>query len=154
MLDGRATDQGDVGVRFERDYLTAPPGAVLGYDHLGLGVDDPAGQSVGRESAEYDRVGGSDPGTRQHGDRQLRDHAEVDRHPVAALDPELRQGVGEPGHLLVELPVREGPGIARLADPVVGHLVADGVEMAVEAVVRDIQGAIGEPLEERRLRIV
>jgi hypothetical protein len=50
----------------------------------------------------------------------------------------------------MEVGVGDRPGVAGLADPVVGDLVAEPVlDVAVDAVVGDVQLAAGEPLRER-----
>ena len=114
----------------------APVAAVGGDDDLGLGVVDPVDDRVGREAAEDARVGGADAGAGQHGDRQLGDHRHVDGDPVAPLDAEALEHVGEPADLVEQLGVGDGAGVARLALPVVRDLVAPaGLDVAVEAVV-------------------
>ena len=56
------------------------------------------------------------------------------RSPVA--DAELEQGVGGLLDLALEVGVGDRPGVARLADPVVGDLVAEAaLDVAVDAVV-------------------
>ncbi len=108
-------------------------------------VDD----RVRREATEDARVGRADPRAGEHGDRQLGDHRHVDADPVAALDAEGAQHVGEPAHLVVQLGVGDRAGVAGLALPVVGDLVAEpGVEVAVEAVVGDVELPAHEPLGE------
>src|SRR3990172_1457086 len=85
VLDGWATDQGHIRVRFERNHVSPPPSTVLGDNHLGFGIDDPARQGVGGETPEHDGMRRTDPGARQHGDGEFGDHAEIDRYAVAAL---------------------------------------------------------------------
>ena len=67
----------------------------------------------------------ADPGAGQHRDRQLRDHRHVDRDAVAGPDPELLERVGGLADLALEVGVGQRPGVAGLADPVVGDLVAE-----------------------------
>ena len=72
------------------------------------------------------------------------------RSPV--VDAELEEGVGGLADLALE--VREGdrPRVAGLADPVVGDLVAQAaLDVAVDAVVGDVELAAGEPLRERQV---
>ncbi len=129
-------------------------GAVLGEHDPCVGVEDALGQRIRREATEHDGVDGADAGARQHGDRQLGDHAHVDGDPVALADAQRLQPVGELRHLGVELAVRDGAGVAGLADPVVGDLVAVIGEVAVEAVETQVELAVSEPFEEGRVRVV
>ena len=61
----------------------APPAAVGGDQHLGLGVVDAVGERLRREAAEHDAVGGADAGTGEHRHGRLGDHRQVDVDPVA-----------------------------------------------------------------------
>jgi len=72
---------------FERDLVAAAPAAV------GRMIARTAPQSLTRSAmlsalkpGEDDGMGRADTGARQHRDRQLGDHAEVDRHAIALLD--------------------------------------------------------------------
>ena len=86
-------------------------------------------------------------------DRQLRHHAEVDRDAVALADAEGLERARGALDLGQQLGVGEGALVARLADPLVGELVAAArLHVPVEAVVGDVQRAVGEPLVERRVR--
>ena len=88
----------------------------------------------------------------QHGHRQLGNHRHVDRHPIAALDTQLAQGVRHAAGLVEQLLVRDGPGVSGLALPVVGDPVAQaGRYVPVEAVGADVQLAANEPLGVRQL---
>ncbi len=154
VLDGGRVLEGDVGVGLEGDGLGPPPPAVGGDQDLGLGVVDPVAQGVGREPAEDHAVGGADAGAGEHGHRQLGDHREVDVDPVAPFDPQGLEDVGEPGHLGRELGVGDGAGVARLALPVVGDLVAPTRgHVPVEAVGGGVEGAAHEPLGEGQLPV-
>ena len=89
----------------------------------------------------------------QHRHRGLGDHRQVDGDGVALADPQVQQGVRGLLHLLVQLGVRDVAGVAvRLADEVDRHLVAvAGLDVAVDAVVGDVELAVREPGGERRL---
>ena len=138
--------------RLERRGLAAAPAAVGGDDELGLRVVDPAAQRLGREAAEDHRVRRADPGAGQHRDRQLGDHRHVDRDAIAGLDAELEQRIGGLAHLALEVGVGDRPGVAGLADPVIGDLVAEAaLDVAVDAVVGDVELAADEPLRERQV---
>ena len=154
MLDRRGLGDRLVDRRLERRRLAAPPAAVGGDDELGLGVVDPPGERLGREAAEDHRVRRADPGAGEHRDRQLRDHRHVDRDPVARRHAELEERVGGLGDLPLEVGVGDGPGVAGLADPVVGDLGAEAtLDVAVDAVVGDVQLAAVEPLGEREVPV-
>ena len=127
-----------------------PPSAVI--RTLAPAVVDPARQRLGREAAEDDGVRRPDPGAGEHRDRQLGDHRHVDRDPIAGPDAELLERVGGLADLALQVAEGERPGVARLADPVVGDLVAEAaLDVAVDAVVADVQLATDEPLGERQL---
>ena len=152
MLDRRRRRHRLVGRRLQREHLAAPVAAVGGDQHLGLGVVDAVGERLRREAAEHDAVGGADAGAGQHRHRRLGDHRQVDVDPVAGLHAEALQGVGEALHLVEQLGVRDRPGVARLALEVDGDLVAaPGGDVAVEAVVGDVELAADEPLGVRQL---
>ena len=130
----------------------AAPAAVGGDQHLGLGVVDAVGERLRREAAEHDAVGGADAGAGEHRHRRLGDHRQVDVDPVAGLDAEPLQHVGEALDLGEQLGVGDRAGVARLALEVDGDLVAlAGGDVAVEAVVGDVELAADEPLGERQL---
>ena len=78
----------------------------------------------GAEPAEHHAVRGADARAGQHRHRGLGDHRQVDVDPVAALHAEALQRVGEALHLVEQLGVGDRAGVARLALPVEGDLVA------------------------------
>ena len=101
---------------------------------------------------KIDRVRRAEPRAGEHRDRQLRDHRHVDRDPVAGPDAELLERVGRLADLAEQVGEGQRPRVARLADPVVGDLVAEAVgDVPVEAVVADVELAAGEPLGERQV---
>ena len=142
-----------VGVVLEADLLAAPPAAVRGDQDLRAAVVDPARQRLRGEPAEHDRVRRADPGAGEHRDRQLRDHRHVDRDPVALRDARARAARWRPSELSrMQVRVGQRPGVAGLADPVVGDLVAEArLDVPVDAVVGDVELAAGEPLRERQI---
>ncbi len=152
VLDRRAVGDGLVGVVLEVDLVAATVAAVGRDQDLCPAVIDPPGQRLGGEATEYDRVRGADPGAGQHRDRQLGDHRHVDGDAVALLDAELLEGVRG----LRDLPLQVGEGqrarVARLTDPVVGHLVAEpALHVPIDAVVGDVELPTREPLRERQV---
>ncbi len=152
LLHGRRLGDRIVRVLLERDDVALPVAAVGGDDDLRLGVGDAAGERLGREAAEHDGERRADPRAGEHRDRELRDHRHIDGDPVALPDTKLLQPVRAALGLVQEVLVGEGPGVARLPLPVVRDLRAlPGFHVAVEAVLRDVQLAVGEPLRVRRL---
>ena len=152
VVDARRLRHGHIDVALEGCGRPASEPSVGSDHHPGLGVEDPVPQRVGREASEHHRVDRADAGAGQHGHHQLGDHRHVDGHPVAPADPEAAQHVGEAADVGEQPAVGDGPGVPRLALPVDGHPVPPaGGHMAVEAVVRDVQGAPVEPPGERQL---
>src|SRR3712207_564230 len=127
-----------------------PP--VGGATGRAAGVGNPAGTAVGGKPPEDAHVAAPDAGAGQHRDDRLGDHRHVDGDAVAGVDAELDQGVGGLADLVLELGVGDGPGVARLALPVVGDLVPVAVlDVPVHAVVGDVELAADEPLGEGRV---
>ena len=145
-----------VGVVLERHDLALAPPAVGGDQHLARGVVDASGERRRGEASEHHRVRGADARARQHRHRELGDHAEVDRDAVAAPHAEALQHVREPVHLVVQLAVADRALVlGGLADPDVGGLVAaSGCQVTIEAVHRDVEDPVREPLVERRVGVV
>lgn len=82
------------------------------------------------------------------------DHRQVDGDAIALLDAERLERVGGAAHLGVELAIGERAHLAGLADPDERALVAARGEVPVEAVLRQVELAVGEPAHERRLGLV
>ena len=142
-----------VGDALQRHRLAAPPRLVLGDEHLAAHVVHPVGERVGGEAAEDDRVRRAEARAGEHRDRELGHHPHVDRDRGALADAELLQRVRHPHHVALELRVGDRPRLTRgLALPVVGDPVAEaGLDMAVDAVVGDVQLAAEVPLRVRQL---
>ena len=84
---------------------------------------------------------------REDRDDRLGDHGHVDRNAVAGDEAEFGQGVGGLADVCEQIGVGDVAAVAWLAFPVDGHLVAVSVEdVAVDAVVGDVELAVGEPL--------
>ena len=97
---------------------------------------------------------GTDARAREHRDRELGDHAEVDRDAIALRDAERLERVGDATRLREHVGVGEDARVAGLALPVERDLVAvTGGDVAVEAVVRDVEPAADEPLRERQVPV-
>ena len=148
LLDRGSLVERGIRVLLQRHRVALAQALVLGDQQLALHVIEPARQGVGAETAEDDRVGGTQPGAGEHCHRQLGHHAHVDSDRGTLLDSELLQRVGKANDL--GLQVLEGDGallINRFAFPVIGDLIAaSGLDVAVDAVVAHVQLAAEEPL--------
>ena len=152
VLDRGGVGDGLVGRRLEREHRAPPPAAVGGDQHLGLGVVDAVGERLRREPAEHDAVRGADARAGEHRHGRLGDHRQVDVDPVAGLDAEPLQHVGEALDLGEQVGVGDRAGVARLTLEVDGDLVAAaGGDVAIEAVVGDVELAADEPLGVRQV---
>ena len=124
VFDARTLHDRGVRVVLQRDDGAAPPSAVGGDQHLRLRVVDAVAERLGAESAEDHGVRRADLRAREHRDRQLGNHPQVDVHAVALADAEAPQSVRQPADLVQEIAVGEHPGVAGLALPVERDLVA------------------------------
>ena len=159
VLDGAVGAQSRdrlVDPLLERHRRTAAVLSVAGDDQFGLGILDAGLERRGREPREHHAVHRAQPGARQHRDDRLGHHRHVDRHPVTGPQAEVGQRVGGAAHLVLEFGVGDRAGVVhRLTDPVDRHAVAvAGLDVAVDAVVRDVELAADEPLGERGIRPV
>ena len=145
-----------VGDVLERHGRAAAPRLVLGDEHLAAHVVHPVGERVGREAAEDDGVRRAEARAREHRDRGLGDHAEVDPDGRALLDAELLERVREPDDLALQVGVGDRAPVADgLALPVEGDPVAaPRLDVPVDAVVGDVELAAEVPLRVRRLPLV
>jgi hypothetical protein len=150
-----------LGHRVVRGLLQGDGGAsaprlVLGDQHLASHVDHAAGKRVRREAAEDDRMGRADARAGEHRDGQLGDHAHVDRDGRPLLHAEVSQRVRELRDVALQLRIGDlAPLVLRLSFPVIRNLpAAPGLDVPVDAVVRDVEPASEEPLGVRRLPLV
>ena len=138
--------------RLERHRLVLAEAAIGGDHGLGLAIDQPVAQGIGREAPEHHRVGGADAGAGQHGNGRLRHHRHIEGHQIALADPQRLERVGGPANLSMQLAVAEGARVARFALPDQGRLLGAGtVEVAVEAVEAQVGGAALKPAGEGRI---
>ena len=141
--------------RLERQALAAAQLLVGGDHHHRAGVGDAVAQALRREAAEHDRVRRADARAGLHRDHAFDRHADVDDDPVALLHAARTHRVGEAAGALEQFAVGDlaDLGVVGLEDD--RDLVAQaGLDLAVEAVVRGVQRAVVEPLEERRVAVV
>ena len=81
------------------------------------GVADPGAQRLGGEPGEDHPVGQAEAGAGQHREHRLGDHRQVDRHPVAGLEPQRDQRVRGLADLGLQLGVGDGRGCRRVRPP-------------------------------------
>jgi len=141
--------------RLQRQRLAAARLLVGRHDDDRAGIGDAVAQGLRREAAEHHRVHRAEPRAGLHRDHALDRHRHVDDDPVALLHAQALQRVGHAaggGQQLVVGGARHRAVIGLEDDR---HLVAQaGSDLLVQAVVRDVQGAVLEPLVERRLLAV
>ncbi len=87
----------------------------------------------------------------EHGDRQLGNHRHVDGDAIAGLYAEREERVGETADAFVKFGVGELERGAVFGFPEQRRLVGIFFEMAIEAVVGDVELAAGEPFGVRRI---
>ena len=142
---------GLVGHGLHQDGLVAAMGAVAGDDSGAGGIDNAVGERVCGKAAEHDRVNRANAGAGQHGNGQFGHHRQVDGDAVALFDAARFEHVGEFADLFVQLLVGQRGVFPRLVPlPDDGDLIAFGIEVPVEAIVRDVGLAAGKPLNRNR----
>ena len=113
--------------------------AVGGDDQLGLAVIDAVLDGLRAEAAEDHRVHRTHAGAGQHRHHGLRDHRQVNGHPVPGPDAHVLEDVRQPADVKMQLLVGDRPDVAGLPFENQGGLVFPvGSQMAVEAVLGHI----------------
>jgi hypothetical protein len=137
-----------VDVGLERGSLAATQTFVSSDHDLRFAVDDATGQRFRREATEHHRVDRTDAGASQHRDHGLRDHRHIDGDHVTTVYILAAQGVGELADFFVQFAVGDIAAFGRVvALPDDCDLVATFRQMTVQAVVGNVQGAIGKPFD-------
>ncbi len=149
-----AQSEGLVHRGLERDFLAAAHLPVGGDHRDRPRVDNALLQTLRRESAEHHRVRRADPRAGLHRRDDLDRHRHVDDDALALPDAERFERVRELADLVVELLVGELRDLAVVRLENDGCLVALRLQVPVEAVVRRVQLAVAEPLEEGRVRLI
>ena len=107
------------------------------------------------EAAEDHVVRSADPGAGEHRHDDLGNHRQEDPDHVPLADTEVLQAVGQALHVAVQVGVGDVAFLALLATPVVGDAVAEpGFDVPIQAVVGDVERAVGEPGDERCFGLV
>jgi len=150
-LDARTRRHRLVGRLLHLHDLAAPIEAVGGDQHPGLAVLEPRGDGLGPEAREARRVDRADAHDGERGDGGLGRHRQEDADAVAGADAERLQRVGEPIDLRRQLRIGQRATRAVVALPDDRGLgAAPGIEVAIEAVVGEVQPAADEPARPRR----
>ena len=146
LLNARRVRERGVGELLERERFSRAERDVRGDEQFTFGIVDAACERIRTEPTEHNRVNRTDARAREHGDGGFGNHRHVNRDAVAFDDAERFEDVGELADILVKLGVGDVLHIfLGFALPDDGGLVANGLEMAVEAVDGDIQFAVLEP---------
>ena len=152
VLDRRRALARLVDASLEGHEAAAAPALIGSDDRDCGGVVHAIPNGLGAEPAEDHRVRCPDSSAGEHRHGQLRDHRHVDPDPVAPLDPELLERVGEAADPGEQLGVGDRSRVALLTLEVVGDLLAlSGLDVAVQAVVGDVQLTTDEPLGEGKI---
>ncbi|KAF5032182.1 hypothetical protein DSECCO2_619940 [anaerobic digester metagenome] len=147
LFDARRVGERLVHDIAERDGLSPPVADICGDDDLCLRIVDPHRERARAETAEDHRMDGPEPRAGKHRDDLLGDERHVNADPVAFPDAEARKGVCTPHHLAVEAVVGEPPLFPALAAPYDRRFIpAVARDVAVEAVVGDVEFSVDEPL--------
>src|SRR5271166_2983766 len=141
-----------IDTALELDLLAAAPSAIGGDAKDRFGVVDAIAQGLGGESAEDDRMDRADARAGEHRDHCFGNQRHVDRNAVAGFNSETLEGVTTLTDLVGEHLIGQHPGVARLAFPDKRRLVAAGsAQMAIEAIVRNVELTADEPFGEGRI---
>ena len=122
--------------------------AIHRYQNSGTRVRDPFAARLATEPSEDFGMNYTQPGAGEHGDGQLGDHGQVQRHPVAGLKArKVLEQRRELIHPDVKLLVSEGHirFFLRLRHPDDGGLIPVVWEVTVDAVVAGIDPPADKP---------
>ena len=154
-LDTRCFFQGFVDNIFQVERFGTTIGPVGRDHHLAGAVIDPCRKGRGRESREYHRMDGADPGTGQQRHCEVRDHGHVDADAVAFFDAFFLEDIGKTAYAVVQLAVSD---VFCWFIRVIGFeddrvLVTLHPQVPVEAVLCHVQFCALEPFHLRFLKI-
>ena len=142
----------DIGLEGDR---LAPAQAFVGGDHeLAVAIDDAAGQRLGREAAEHDRMDRAQPRAGEHRDHAFDHHRHVQRDPRALGHAHRLERIGHAHDLAMKI------GVGQRADFAVGlvglederSLARPVGQMPVDCIVTQVERAVGEPLDIDRVK--
>jgi hypothetical protein len=132
--------------------MAATESAIRRDEQAGLRIVDAVAKRFGREAAEHDRVHGSDPRAREHGNGKFRNQRQVDRDAIAASDAERQKHVGKLTDLAMQIEIRQRPVIAGFSFPDDRGLVAPcRAHMPIQTVDAGIDLPADKPFRVRRI---
>ena len=144
-----------IGNGLQRQGLAASH-LLVGGDHgHRAGIDDPLAQRLRGESGEDDGMHRSDARARLHRGNALDGHWHVNDDPVAFGDPHGTQAVGQLADLRMQLRIRDPRDQSVVGLKHDRRLVRVAqLQVAVQAVVRNVELPVLEPAVERRMILV
>ena len=143
-----------VDVGLERNLSAAAKTLVRGDDDVGFGVRDAAGDGLGREAAEHDRMDRADARASEHRIGRLGNHWQVDRDAIALLDAVSFQHIGEKSDATRKLRIGDVGGLRGIvAFPDDGRLVGALGQMPIDAIVGDVGDSVLEPFDRDVVRV-
>ena len=108
--------------------------------------------ALAEKPPKIDGMRRADARASEHGDRQFRTHAHVDRDAIALLHAERLQDIGELADFGEQLLISEGADFAGFAFPDdSGFVGASVLDVTVETVVGEIDLAADEPFRPRTI---
>ena len=147
----RGTGQFERGIHigFQRDFFAATQAFVGGDDELAGAVGHAVGNRVGCKAAKHHHMDCADTGAGQHRDGRLRDHRQINGHPVALANTQIAQCVGQLANTRMQLAVGEflyrrvwAVGLENQRG-----FVAAFFQMPIQTIHAGIELAIGKPTD-------
>jgi hypothetical protein len=113
-----------------------------------MGIQNPVFERFGADTSVSDGMNRTDPGACQHGNRQFRDHRQIDAHPITLLNAVLFQYIGKSTDLSVKL--LKGKcflfaGSVPFPDEG-GFVSSSGDQMTIQTIHRKVQFSPYKPL--------
>ena len=127
----------------------------IGSNHqFGFGIFEATAESFGTKPPKDHSVGRTNPRTGEEGNDGFGDHWHINSDAIAFFDPQFFHGVGELTNLMVQLGVGEGTRVTGFPFPDEGGFIfAPSFQVAIEAVMGNVDLAVDKPFCEGRLPI-
>ena len=116
-FNGRRARQRLIGIFLQRDNGASPISTVRSDQDAGLRIIDAIAQGFRAEPAKHDIVRYTDTRTREHRDREFRNHPHIDRRAISSFDSERLQNIGEAADLVMQHLIAERSDITGLPFP-------------------------------------
>src|SRR6185437_730943 len=154
VLHVRAIFQRLVHRVFQTNFLAAAKSAIRGDNQTRAKIQNARLESLRRKSAKHNAVYDSKSRAREHRDRQFRNHRHVNDSRIARFVAARLQNIREAANKAMQFGVADWPLLARLTFPQNRDLVfVARVEMAIQAVVRNVRFSAREPFRIGRIPI-